>query len=60
MTIDEAIKTLTDSRKLPRTPHDLELNAAMELGIEARKRVKENRKTKLMVEIGLLPGETKD
>ena len=29
------------------------------LSIEALKRTKENRKTKLMVDIGLLPGETK-
>ena len=54
MTIDKAIEILTARTQLA----NLDTKGAMELGIEALKRI-QRRRADLLIEIKPLPGETK-
>lgn len=58
MTIDEAIRILTDVPDDPQSVEDPELPEAARLGSEALKREKEFRDNNTDVPVILLPGET--
>lgn len=60
ITIEEAIKTLSDSANAGLTTFDEKYKAAQRLGIEALKREQAHRKRLVLTEPELLPGETKD
>ena len=58
LTIDEAIKILTEMGTPDFRGHTEDILAARKLGIEALKRIKENRKSGIVVVFKALPGVT--
>ena len=60
MTIDQAIEVLTEETETGFQGHPYTLREAIQLGIEALKRVKRYKRLWLSWKLELLPGETKD
>ena len=60
MTIDEAIKTSKEILESDSLQHWPEAQAAVTLGYEALKQIKESREYHLILSSYTLPGETKD
>jgi hypothetical protein len=60
MTIDEAIRILDSSQAPPLMHPESKYNNALNLGIEALKRIKDNRENLLPFTFHKLPGETEE
>lgn len=60
MTIDEGIKTCEEVLGSDRLKHWPQAEAAISLGIEAQKQVKEAREYNLIISEPRLPGETEE
>jgi len=60
MTIDKAIKQLTEILEISRNRNPVSDRNAIKLGIEALKAVKYARANNYYTPIALMPGETKD
>jgi len=60
MNIDEAIKILKADLLRPGSVNKLDFQDAEQLGIEALKRERSNRRFKAHIDHSLLPGETKE
>jgi hypothetical protein len=60
MTLEQAISNLTLYRTLPPDPRDKELLEAIKLGIEAMKRLQDNRRDPEFDHWVPLPGETEE